>query len=252
MRLSVIIPAYNEEKRITTTLRSIKDYLGGQDYDWEVIIVDDGSNDKTREVVQNLNGFVLNKKRENRGKGFSIKEGMLMASGDFCLFMDADNATKINELDHFWKYFGPPASLTSFGTPEDKSGFDVVIGSRDVKGAKVAVAQAWYKELAGKFGNLLIQIVALPGIHDTQCGFKIFRREVVKKVFPIQKLGGWGFDIEILALAKKFGYKIKEEPITWFNAAGSKVSTGDYLKVFSDLFKVRWWLLTNSYKVKKL
>ncbi len=245
MKLSIIIPAYNEEKRITITLNSIKEYLNKQDYDWEAIVVDDGSKDKTREVVKNLDGFVLNEKRENKGKGYSIKEGMLLASGDFCLFMDADNATKINELDHFWKYFDPPASR---GTSEDKSDYDVVIGSRDIKGSKLAVSQAWYKELAGKIGNLLIQIVALPGIHDTQCGFKIFKREVVRDVFPIQKLGGWGFDVEILALAKKFGYKIKEEPITWFNAAGSKVSTGDYLKVFSDLFKVRWWLWTNKYK----
>lgn len=237
MKLSVIIPAYNEEKRITKTLESIKEYLNRQDYDWEVLVIDDGSKDKTRDVVEKAEGFKLNKTRKNMGKGYSIKEGMLMAQGDYCLFMDADNATKINELDHFWKYFD-----------ED---YDVVIGSRDIKGAKVAVSQAWYKELAGKFGNVLIQIVAVPGIHDTQCGFKIFSKKVVRDVFPIQKLVGWGFDVEVLALAKKFGYKIKEEPITWFNAAGSNVKLSSYLKVFSDLFKVRWWLWTGKYKINK-
>ena len=115
-------------------------------------------------------------------------------------------------------------------------------------GENVTNIDAWYKELAGKFGNILIQIVAVPGIHDTQCGFKIFSKKVVADVFPIQKLTGWGFDVEVLALAKKFGYKIKEEPITWFNVAGSNVKLSSYLKVFSDLFKVRWWLWTGVYR----
>lgn len=238
MKLSVVIPAYNEEKRIGKTLESVNEYLSKQDYDYEIVVAANNCTDKTSEVVKSYQNRIKNLKLLDLGKGIpgkggAVKEGFLKARGDFIMFMDADNATKISELDHFWKYFD--------------EGFGVVIGSRDIKGAKVEVAQAWYKELAGKFGNLLIQTVALPGIHDTQCGFKIFTREVVQKVFPIQKLGGWGFDIEILALAKKFGFKIKEEPITWFNAEDSKVGIKAYLKVFIDLFKVRWWLWTKRY-----
>lgn len=252
MRLSVVIPAYNEEKRITKTLESVDAYLTKQDYDYEIIVVANNCTDNTDKVVLDLKNRIKNLELMDigpgiSGKGGAVKEGFLKAQGDFIMFMDADNATRIDELDHFWKYFGPPSSC---GTSEDKKGYDVVIGSRDVRGAKVAVSQAWYKELAGKFGNLLIQVVALPGIHDTQCGFKVFKKKVVKDVFPMQKLGGWGFDIEILALARKFGYKIKEEPITWYNAEGSKVSLKDYLKVFGDLFKVRWWLWTGKYNHK--
>ncbi|MFA6296627.1 MAG: dolichyl-phosphate beta-glucosyltransferase [Patescibacteria group bacterium] len=243
MKLSVVIPAYNEEKRITKTLESVNEYLTKQDFDYEILVVANNCTDNTDKVVLDLKNKIKNLELMDigagiPGKGGAVKVGFLKAQGEYIMFMDADNATKINELDHFWNYFD--------------EGYDIVIGSRDTKGSKVVVSQAWYKELAGKIGNLLIQIVALPGIHDTQCGFKIFKQKVVKDVFPIQKLGGWGFDIEILALAKKFGYKIKEEPITWFNAVGSKVSMGDYLHVFSDLFKVRWWLWTGVYKVKKL
>lgn len=233
MKLSVIIPAYNEENRIAETLKLVKKYLEKQDYDWEIIIVDDGSKDKTRKVVRKMDGFRLNKKRKNKGKGYSVREGMLVASGDYRLFMDADNATKITEIGHFWPWF-------------DK-GYDIVVGSRDIKGSKVAVSQVWYKELAGRLGNVLIQIVAVWGIHDTQCGFKVFSKKAAEDVFPLQKIDGFGFDIEDLALAKKMGYKIKEEPIIWHNVEGSKVSLKSYLKVFVDLFKVRWWLWGGKY-----
>jgi len=151
--------------------------------------------------------------------------------------MDADNATKITELNHFWQWL-------------DK-GYDIVVGSRDMKGSKVAVSQVWYKELAGKMGNVLIQIVAVPGIHDTQCGFKVYSKKATDDIFPKQKLDGFGFDIEDLALARRYDYKIKEEPVTWHNAEGSKVSLKSYLRVFKDLFKVRWWLWTGKYKNPK-
>ncbi len=234
MKLSVIIPAYNEQDRIAGTLKSVKNYLEKQDYDYEVIVVDDGSKDNTRKVVRESDGFRLNKERRNRGKGYSVKEGMLMAGGDYRLFMDADNATKITEIKKFWPWF--------------KKGYDVVVGSRDMKGSKVAVSQAWHKELAGKAGNVLIQIVAVWGIHDTQCGFKVYSKKATEAIFPKQKLTGFGFDIEDLALAKKRSLKIKEVPITWHNAEGSKVSLKSYLNVFRDLFKVRWWLWTRKYK----
>lgn len=238
IRLSVIIPAYNEEERIGPTLESLDRYLKVKDYNSEIIVVANNCTDRTDDIVkeyqEKIPYLVFLDIDECNGKGCAVKVGMEKAKGEFKLFMDADNATKITEMDHFWPYF--------------EKGYDVVIGSRDIKGAKVAIPQTWYKELAGKIGNVLIQIVAVPGIHDTQCGFKVFSRKSADRIFPLQKLGGFGFDIEILALARKFGFKIKEEPITWHNAEGSKVSLKSYFNVFKDLFKVRWWLWTGKYK----
>lgn len=240
IKLSVVIPAYNEGKRIEKTLGSIDKYLKKQNYNYEIIVVANNCTDNTNEIVKNYKNSVANLRLmdlKNRisGKGGAVREGFLKeAKGSYIMFMDADNATKISELDHFW--------------PQISEGFEVVIGSRDVKGAKVVVPQVWYKELAGKLGNILIRIVAVPGIHDTQCGFKLFSKKAVEKIFPEQKLGGWGFDIEILALARRYGFKIKEESVMWYNAEGSKVSLSDYLKVFIDLFKVRWWLWMGKYK----
>jgi glycosyltransferase involved in cell wall biosynthesis len=242
IKLSVIIPAYNEGKRIIKTLESVNDYLKKQTYGYEIIVVANNCTDNTDGIVKSQQGKIANIKLLDLGpgipgKGGAVKEGFLKAQGEYIMFMDADNATEISELDHFW--------------PQIKAGFDVVIGSRDTKGSKLAKRQTWYRELAGKMGNILIQIVAVPGIKDTQCGFKLFSKKAVEKIFPVQKLGGWGFDIELLALARKHGFKIKEEPVTWHDVSGSKVSLKAYLSVFKDLFKVRWWLWTKGYKDSK-
>lgn len=241
IKLSVIIPAYNEGERITKTLESVNEYLKKQNYDYEIIVVANNCTDNTDEVVKREQQHINNLKLLDLGpgvpgKGGAVKEGFLKAQGQYIMFMDADNATKINELDHFW--------------PQIEKGYNVVIGSRDIEGAKLDKAQPWYKELAGKMGNILIQIVAVPGVHDTQCGFKLFSKEAVDKIFNVQKLGGWGFDIEVLALARQYGFKIAEEPVTWHDMAGSKVNLSTYLSVFKDLFKVRWWLWTGGYKNK--
>jgi len=241
IKLSVVIPAYNEGERIIKTLDSVDEYLKKQNYSYEIMVIANNCKDNTDEVVENQKLRIANLKLLDLGpgvpgKGGAVKEGFLKTQGQYVMFMDADNATQINELDHFW--------------PKINEGFDIVIGSRDTKGAKLDKAQPWYKELAGKLGNVLIQIVAVPGINDTQCGFKLFSKESVEKIFNVQKLGGWGFDIEILALARKYGFKIAEEPITWHDMAGSKVNLSSYLSVFKDLFKVRWWLWMGVYKKK--
>ncbi len=242
IKLSVVIPAYNEGERIVPTLKSVDEYLKRQNYSYEIMVIANNCTDNTDKIIErekqniaNLN--LLDLGPGVPGKGGAVKKGFLKAQGQYVMFMDADNATKINELDHFW--------------PQIDKGYDVVIGSRDTRGAKLDKAQPWYKELAGKMGNILIQIVAVPGIYDTQCGFKLFSASAVDKIFNVQKLGGWGFDIEILALARKFGYKIAEEPVTWHDMAGSKVNLSSYLSVFKDLFKVRWWLWTGAYKSSK-
>lgn len=241
IKLSVVIPAYNEGERIIKTLESVDEYLKRQDYSYEIMVVANNCTDNTDDVVKGQQEKIANLKLLDLGpgipgKGGAVKEGFLKALGSYIMFMDADNATKIDELDHFW--------------PRVKEGNDIVIGSRDIKGSKLDKAQPWYKELAGKMGNVLIQIVAVPGIKDTQCGFKLFSKESADKIFAVQKLGGWGFDIELLALARKYGFKIAEEPVTWHDMAGSKVNLSSYLSVFKDLFKVRWWLWTGVYRKK--
>lgn len=239
LKLSVIIPAYNEEKRIGSTLESVSRHLEKQDYSYEILAVANNCTDRTDDVVREYQEKIPHLQLMDLGpgipgKGGAVREGLLKSGGQYAVFMDADNATRITEMDKFWPYF--------------EQGYDVVFGSRDIKGANVEVSQSKLKEAFGKMGNLLIQIVLLPGIKDTQCGFKAFKREAIKKIFPKQKISGWGFDMEVLALAKKLGYKMKEVPITWYNAAGSKVSWKGYLESFRDLFIIRFNLWTGKYK----
>lgn len=240
MKLSVIIPAYNEEKRISKTLLSIDRFLERKDYDYEIIVVSDGSKDKTAEKVNNLKSTVENLRiidnKENHGKGWVVAEGMLKASGEVRLFMDADNSTTIEHIDKFWKYFD--------------EGYNVVIGSRDLPESEVAVPQAWYKTFLGNFGNKIIQLVAVWGIRDTQCGFKAFSAKAAEDIFSRQRIFRWGFDVEALALARRLGYKIKEAPIKWINDPESKVSFKSYFQVFKEVFQIRWWLITKKYETK--
>lgn len=236
--LSVIIPAYNEEKRISKTLLAVDEYLARQNYDYEIIVIDDGSKDNTVSVVKNLAKIVRNlrliENKENKGKGGVTAQGMLLAKGQYRLFMDADNATAV---DHFEKML-----------PHFRSGFDIVIGSRAVEGAKIAVHQPFYKELFGKAGNLVIQAAAVPGIWDTQCGFKAFTARAAEEIFKQLTITRWGFDVEVLALARFLDFKIKEIPVYWINDPLSHVTLKAYVRVFFDTFKVRWNLIIGRYK----
>lgn len=237
MFLSVIIPAYNEEKRILKTLESLKEYFKDKKYDFEILVVDDGSKDKTIEVVEDFAKdfpelkVVVNKR--NHGKGYVVRKGMLEAKGDYRLFMDADNSTKIDQFDKLFPYF--------------EKGFDVVIASIAIKGAKVAHTEKFYKRIFGKSGNLFIQIVLVPGIKDTQRGFKIFTAKATEDIFGRLKLDKWGFDFEALAVARKLKYKIKEVPITWKNDPESKVKLSAYAKTMLEVLKVRLDLWEGEY-----
>jgi len=238
--LSVIIPAYNEEKRISNTLLEIDKYLSDQDYSYEIIVVSDGSKDKTAAIVKKFSDLVKNLKlidnKENHGKGWVVRQGMLAAKGKYRLFMDADNATTI---DHFEKMI-----------PLFKEGFKVVIGSResrDAKGAKQAVAQSFLKRQLGNFGNILIQLLAVSGIWDTQCGFKAFTDKATDDIFKRCLIDRWGFDIEALAITRKLDYKIGIIPVNWVNDPNSKVSLKGYLNTFRELFKIKWNLILNKY-----
>jgi dolichyl-phosphate beta-glucosyltransferase len=240
IHLSVIIPAYNEAKKISATLLDIDKYLSKQKYRYEIIVVSDGSTDGTAQAVKKMQELVKNLKiidnKENHGKGYVVKQAMLEAQGKYRLFMDADNSTTIDHLNKFW--------------PEINKGNDIIIGSIEIKGAKIEETASWYRRLLGKLAKYVIRIVAgLWEIHDSQRGFKLFTEKAVKKIFPKQTLMRWGFDFEILALAKKLGFKIKEVPVVWKNPPG-KVTLMSYFRTFGELLKIRWNFWTNKYKIK--
>lgn len=238
--LSVVIPAYNEEKRISNTLLDIDHYLSKQDYSYEILIVNDGSKDKTVAIVKKFTNLVKNLRiidsQPNHGKGYVVRLGMLEAQGRYRLFMDADNSTTVEHLEGMWPFF--------------KKNYSVVIGSRDKRdapGAKQAVPQSFLKRQMGNLGNLLIQLLAVPGIWDTQCGFKAFTAKSAEDVFKRCQIDRWGFDIEALALVKRLGYQIGIIPVNWINAPGSRVNWKGYLNTFRELFKIKWNLIRRKY-----
>jgi len=238
MYLSVIIPAYNEEKRLPKTLIEIDKYLRKQNYDYEILVVNDGSKDKTREILSNLKSQISNLKitgyEINQGKGYAVRFGMLEAQGEYRLFTDADNSTSINHIEKMW--------------PEFKKGFDVVIGSRDVQGAVLDPAQPFLRKLLGNYFKLYRKfVIGLWTIHDTQCGFKAFSRKAAENIFPKCKINRWAFDPEILIIAKKLGYKTKEIPVYWKNNLESKVKLKSMIGMGIDLLKIRWNLFGHKY-----
>jgi dolichyl-phosphate beta-glucosyltransferase len=238
MEISVIIPAYNEAKRITPTIKSVVEYLEKLSKNrYEIIVVLDGSKDNTLEVVSKLankyKAIKIINNTINRGKGAVVKQGILDSQGDYVLFMDADNSTRIDELDQI--------------LPVMRKGVDIVVGSRDMHGSKVEVRQARYKEILGDLGNLWIQLLLVGGIKDTQCGFKVFKGDIARNIFSRLNMQGWSFDIELLALAHHFGYSIKEMPVVWYNDDSSHVKLKDYIQVLLDTVIIKYRLLTGYY-----
>ncbi len=240
--LSIIIPAYNEEERLPKTLIEINNQIRDADFSYEIVVVDNNSKDSTREVAEKMKNKINNLlvlECKTQGKGAAVKYGMLNSNGDIKLFTDADNSTSIIHFFKMKKYF------------EDKENrYDVVIGSRAIKGAELDPPQPWYRSLPGKLGNIFIQIVLLPGIKDTQCGFKAFTSESATKIFKKSEIVGWGFDVEVLALAKKMGYKTKEIPVRWVNDLRSHVGASAYISVLIEVVKIRIRLITNKYKLR--
>lgn len=238
MRLSVIIPAYNEEKRLPITLREVNKYLKRQDFESEIIVVSDGSTDKTVKVTKNLMAEINNLRvlefEKKRGKGFGVKQGILEAKGDFRVFMDADNSTTIDQVEKMW--------------PEFEQGFDVVLGSRDIKEALIAVPQPWFRRKLGDIFNLIVQVISgLWGIWDTQCGFKGFTKKAAVDIFSKSVIDGFAFDVEVLMLAKKMGYRFKEIPVVWINDPQSKVKFKSMVNMLIDVLKIRFNFMKNIY-----
>lgn len=233
--LSVVIPAYNEAARIVPTLERVTAYLRQQGYSWEVVVVDDGSSDATAERVERFDGGAAVRllSVEHGGKGWAVRHGMLQVKGSYRFLCDADLSMPIEELGRF--------------LPPVLEGYDIAIGSREAPGAR-RFAEPAYRHLMGRGFNLLVRWLAVRGFADTQCGFKCFRGPVAEELFGRQRLDGFGFDVELLFLARRAGYTVVEVPIDWhFNAASKVRPVRDTLAMLRDIAAVRWGSLRGRY-----
>ncbi len=224
--LSVIIPAYNEEARLGNTLSLITQYLRNTNLTYEIIVSDDGSQDKTIEVAKSFEDVKVISDGRNYGKGAAVRRGMLSANGEYRLFTDADLSTPIYEIEKLTKYI--------------KDGYDVCIGSRAVDYRLIKKHQPFYREFMGKTFNKIVQMLVVKGIKDTQCGFKCFSEQAATDIFNRAQINGFSFDVEILFLAKKLNYKIKEVGVEWYNDERTTVSPiRDSIKMFIEILKIR-------------
>ncbi len=230
VHLSVVIPAFEEEARIVPTLARVREYLEPRSYRSEVLVVVDGGTDATLRQARSLGEDwpelrVLDNGR-NRGKGYSVRRGMLEARGDYCLFSDADLSTPIEEVEHLVDAMA--------------DGAQVAIGSRALPDSDVRVRQAWWRQSMGRVFNRVVQMTTVSGIGDTQCGFKCFRRDAAHEVFSRQRLERFSFDVEVLWIATKLGYEIAEVPVVWVNDPASRVHPlSDSVRMLIDLVRVR-------------
>lgn len=226
--LSVVIPAYNEATRLPRTLGRLAEYLASWGHPYEILVVDDGSGDATEARAREAGGPLVRVLRNeaNRGKGYSVRRGILEACGQRILMTDADLSTPIEEL---------PRLLA-----EMEGGYDIVIASRALPGANVEIRQPWYRENVGRLFNLAVRLLVVPGLHDTQCGFKLFRVEAARAIFSAGRLDGFSFDVEALFIARRRGYRVAEIPVTWRNDAATRVGLGAGFRAFLDLARIRW------------
>lgn len=233
--LSIIIPAHNEERRLPKAFGEIDAYLKTKEFEYEVLVVENGSHDKTADITRQYvkkMPYLKLVEVDTRGKGLAVKAGMLEAQGDHRFICDADLSMPIAELDKFL-------------TPDAKE-YDIVIGSREGEGA-LRVGEPWHRHLMGRILNMIIKITAVRGFEDTQCGFKMFSKRVAEDLFSIQRMHGIGFDVELMFVARKRGYKIKQIPITWYFDPDSRMKLfQDSLHMLLEIFEIRKnWLLGN-------
>jgi len=232
MFLSLIIPAYNEEKKIPATLENISKFLAQKEYTYEIIVVNDGSADNTHKVTEyfastNKNVSILDNSK-NEGKGASLKKGILASKGEYILFMDADYSTPIEEIDN----------MLSLLTQDSR--YDFLIGSRYAEGANILRNEPLFRILLGRIYHYLVKVLLLGGIRDYNCGFKLYRKNVAKDLFPRLNCKGYAFDAELLYLAKHLSYRYKEMPITWKHNPDSKVKPFiDGVKTFFSLIRIK-------------
>jgi len=226
--LSIIIPAHNEEVRLPPSLTQVSEFVHQQPYSIEVIVVENGSHDRTLEVAQSFQAsmpYLQVIQETQKGKGLAVRSGMLAAKGKFRVFCDADFSMPVGELSKF--------------IPEDNQSYDIAIASRELPASR-RVNEPEFRHLIGRVFNSLVRYALLPGLQDTQCGFKAFRDEVAEHIFPMQTMTGWSFDAELLFIAQRLGYEVKEVPITWYYKPGTRLNIiKDSIKMASDLFTIR-------------
>lgn len=238
--ISCVIPAYNEERRLGATIARVSEYFAASGREYEIIVVDDGSRDATArlaaEHAQLHPQCRLISLGRNRGKGAAVRKGVAGSRGDLVLFSDADLSTPIEEIELLER-----AIL---------NGSDIAVGSRALPGSRIEVHQPRLRELMGKTYNLLIRATLMSGIHDTQCGFKLFRGTVARELFGLARIDDFGFDVEILYLAGMRGYRVTEVPVRWINSPASRVMVfSDSAGMLYDLLRVRAWSLLGKYRV---
>lgn len=238
MQYSIVIPAYNESQRIVPTLNRILSYIAEQGWDAEVIVVNDGSRDETADIVRRYaerNTMMrLIENPGNRGKGYSVRNGMLNANGQMLLFTDADLSSPIEEA---------PKLLQAIA-----AGADVAIGSRWLQADLQTERQPWHRQLFGRVFNLILRVVLGLTFKDTQCGFKAFNRRAAETIFPLQRIERWAFDPELLFLAQQHGCKVVEIPVQWAHDEKSRIKPlRDGTRMFFEVMKIRWNALTGAY-----
>lgn len=238
IKLSVVIPCYNEESRFQKGIDHYISYLKKQDYSWELILINDGSKDKTLELMQSTARNNKNIKvityRQNHGKGYAITRGVENARGAIILFTDIDHSVPIKTIENFYGYFG--------------KGYQVVIGSRRAEGARIVIRQYPLRELLGRGFTFLVRSIINWEIKDATCGFKVFKKDIAQKIFAKLTIYDWAFDAEILFLCKKLNIKVAQAPVVWSDARGTKVSLGkDVARSFLGLVKIRWNDLREKY-----
>jgi dolichyl-phosphate beta-glucosyltransferase len=236
VRLSVVIPAFNEERRVGGTLEELKDYLDRQPYDYEIVVVDDGSTDGTTRIMQHdFPAANLVTYAQNRGKGYAMRRGVPVSVGEYVLVYDADGSTPIEDVEKVW--------------PLMEAGADVVIGSRALPESDVRVRQPLYRQSMGRMFNVILRVLRLTSYKDTQCGFKCIRRTCAEAVFPKLTVDGFGADCEMLYVAHLLGYRIEEIPVCWINSPDSRVNAfWDSLDMFREVVTVRWRSLLGAYR----
>ena len=240
---TIVIPAYNESVRIQPTLHALVRHVQEQNWDAEILVVNDGSTDDTAEIVREYGKahpqVLLVENPGNRGKGYSVRNGMLRARGDICLFSDADLSSPIAEAQ---KLFDAIAA-----------GADIAIGSRWLRTELQTEPQPLYRQLFGRIFNLALRVILRLNFTDTQCGFKAFRREAAQRIFPLQKIERWGFDPEILFLARRAGLRIDEIPVLWAHSDGTRLHPfRDGMRMFLEVLRIRWNALTGDYAASAL
>jgi glycosyltransferase involved in cell wall biosynthesis len=233
--LSIVIPAYNEARRVESSLEAIQGYVQSKNLTVELIVVDDGSTDSTVEVVSRRPGIRVLCNDRNRGKGFSVRHGVLEARGELILFTDADLSAPIEEADKLL------AALES-------SSADAAVGSRALQRELIGIHQSWFREWGGRFFNLLVRFFTGLPLRDTQCGFKLFRRKTTRRAFELQRVERFGFDPEILFLIRRLGGRVIEIPVRWNDNRATKVHyLRDSLRMTLDLLVLRWRALRGQY-----